>query len=93
MRQFAELNDVAEQSFVDAAWVYRAVAAMTDAAQRGCGERAPLSFFSRVRGALRRLLLPGNSVAENALFLALILVGAAVRLVWLGDVPFGLNQR
>ena len=65
---------------------------MTDAAQRGCGERAPLSFFSRVRGALRRLLLPGNSVAENALFLGLILVGTAVRLVWLGDVPFGLNQ-
>ena len=50
------------------------------------------SFFSRVRGALRHLLLPGDSAAENALFLGLILVGAAVRLVWLGDVPLGLNQ-
>ena len=43
------------------------------------------AFFSR-------LFLPGESAAENALFLALILVGAAVRLVWLGDVPLGLNQ-
>ena len=50
------------------------------------------SLRSRIRGALRRLLLPGDSAAENALFLGLILVGAAVRLVWLGDVPLGLNQ-
>ena len=49
-------------------------------------------LFSRVRGVWRRLFLPGESAAENALFLALILVGAAVRLVWLGDVPLGLNQ-
>ena len=43
-------------------------------------------------GLPRRLLLPGNSAAENALFLALILVGAAVRLLWLGEVPGGLHQ-
>ena len=48
--------------------------------------------FSRIRGALRRLLLPSDSAAENALFLGLILVGTAVRLVWLGDVPLGLDQ-
>ena len=40
---------------------------------------------------LRRLLLPGDSAAENALFLALILIGAAVRLLWLGEIPQGLN--
>ena len=40
----------------------------------------------------RRLLLPGDSAAENALFLALILVGAAVRLLWLGEVPEGAHQ-
>ena len=45
----------------------------------------------RARRWLRRLLLPGDSVAENALFLALILVGAAVRLLWLGEIPQGLN--
>ena len=54
--------------------------------------RSSFAPFSRLRGALRRLLLPGDSTAENALFLGLILVGAAVRLVWLGDVPLGLNQ-
>ena len=50
------------------------------------------AFFSSVRGVPRRLFLPGESAAENALFLTLILVGAAVRLVWLGDVPLGLHQ-
>ena len=54
--------------------------------------RASFAPFSRLRRALRRLLLPGDSAAENALFLGLILVGAAVRLVWLGDVPLGLHQ-
>lgn len=43
-------------------------------------------------GWLRRLFLPGRSAAENTLFLTLILVGAAVRLLWLGEVPQGLNQ-
>ena len=43
-------------------------------------------------GLPRRLLLPGDSAAENALFLALILVGAAVRLLWLGEVPGGVHQ-
>ena len=50
------------------------------------------AFLSSVRGVPRRLFLPGESAAENALFLTLILVGAAVRLVWLGDVPLGLHQ-
>ena len=50
------------------------------------------AFFSSVRGVPRRLFLPGESAAENALFLALILVGAAARLAWLGDVPAGLHQ-
>ena len=54
--------------------------------------RSSFTPFSRLRGALRHLLLPGDSAAENTLFLGLILVGAAVRLVWLGDVPLGLNQ-
>ena len=40
---------------------------------------------------LQRLFLPGESAAENALFLALVLVGAAVRLLWLGEIPQGLN--
>ena len=43
-------------------------------------------------GWLRRLFLPGESAAENALFLILILVGAAVRLLYLDEVPQGLNQ-
>ena len=43
-------------------------------------------------GRLRRLLLPGDSAVENALFLALILAGATVRLLWLGEVPGGVHQ-
>ena len=54
--------------------------------------RSSFAPVSRLRGTLRHLLLPGDSAAENALFLGLILLGAAVRLVWLGDVPLGLNQ-
>ena len=53
---------------------------------------APVRVLAPVRSVLRRLFLPGESAAENALFLGLICVGAAVRLVWLGDVPMGLNQ-
>ena len=57
----------------------------------------PAGFRTRpggraLAGWLRRLLLPGGSAAENALFLALILVGAAVRLLWLGEVPGGVHQ-
>ena len=56
------------------------------------GRASSLLLLAPVRGVLRRLFLPSESAAENALFLTLILVGAAVRLVWLGDVPLGLDQ-
>ena len=39
-----------------------------------------------------RLRLPLGRRTERAAFWILILVGAAVRLAWLGDVPLGLNQ-
>ena len=39
-----------------------------------------------------RQWLPLGKPAERAAFWVLILVGAAVRLVWLGDVPLGLHQ-
>ena len=45
-----------------------------------------------VKRWLKRLFLPGDNAVENAIFLALILVGAAVRLILLGDIPAGLNQ-
>lgn len=45
-----------------------------------------------VQSWLKRLFLPGDTHTENAVFLALILVGAAVRLILLGDIPAGLNQ-
>ena len=57
-------------------------------AEGGQGVGAGLASACR---RLRRLLLPGDSAAENALFLALILVGAAVRLLWLGEIPQGLH--
>ena len=56
------------------------------------GRASSLLLLAPARGVPRRIFLPGESAAENALFLTLILVGAAVRLVWLGDVPMGLNQ-
>ena len=45
-----------------------------------------------VKRWLKRLFLPGDNAVENAIFLALILAGAAVRLILLGDIPAGLNQ-
>lgn len=39
----------------------------------------------------RRLLRPGAIVAEIALFILLIAAGATVRLIYLGDLPAGLN--
>ena len=45
-----------------------------------------------VKRWLKRLFLPGDNAVENAIFLTLILVGAAVRLILLGDIPAGLNQ-
>ena len=39
-----------------------------------------------------RQWLPLGKPAERAAFWVLILVGAAVRLVWLGDIPVGLHQ-
>ena len=40
----------------------------------------------------RRLPRPGAIVAEIALFILLIAAGATVRLIYLGDLPAGLNQ-
>lgn len=44
-----------------------------------------------VQSWLKHLFLPGDTHTENAVFLALILIGTAVRLTLLGDIPAGLN--
>ena len=45
-----------------------------------------------VQSWLKRLFLPGDTHTENAIFLGLILIGTAVRLTLLGDIPAGLHQ-
>ena len=57
--------------------------------------RAPVEAVTRSRSVqswLKRLFPPGDTHTENAVFLTLILIGAAVRLIALGDIPAGLHQ-
>ena len=65
--------------------------------QRRCnsglaGSEPPLVTRATQLGDRLRQWLPLGKPAERAAFWVLILVGAAVRLVWLGDIPLSLHQ-